>query len=194
MRAPAVGRAHALDILARPLETGTEPLVETLARLVVDEICAPDRRGAAVAAQAPPHPRGNGQNSPECRGGPADQIRKTAPGCGDRVLEAAALPGEALQGVALGHREGERIELWSPEAWNGGQRMRIREIGLGVFGEIAAQRPDALALDAGYHNAAIGKPVRDGEPAHPGGFHDGEAMTARTVSPVRSPVVACAMK
>ncbi|WP_011910268.1 helix-turn-helix domain-containing protein (plasmid) [Cereibacter azotoformans] len=43
MLAPAVGRAQALDILARPLETGTEPLVETLARLVVDETCAPDR-------------------------------------------------------------------------------------------------------------------------------------------------------
>jgi len=76
-----------------------------------------------------------GQDALQRRGGPADQVEKPALGRGDRILEAAALPGEALQGVAPGRRDVERVERRPAEARNGGQHMRIREIGLGPCSE-----------------------------------------------------------
>src|SRR5690554_6322037 len=71
-----------------------------------------------------------GQDAFQRRGGPADQVEQPAFDRGDRILEACALLGEALEGMTLGRRDMERIEIWSPETWNGGQHMRIREIGL----------------------------------------------------------------
>jgi hypothetical protein len=59
------------------------------------------------------------------------------------------------------------------------------QISLGVFGERAAQCLDALALDPGHRNTAVGQPVRDGKPAHAGGLHDGEDGAVRPEVSVR---------
>ena len=80
-----------------------------------------------------------GQDALEGRRGPANQVEQAALGAGDRVLDAAALLGEPLQGMAPGHGDVDGVEPRAAEDRNGGEDMRVGEIGLGVLGEIAAQ-------------------------------------------------------
>jgi len=47
--------------------------------------------------------------------------------------------------MALGCWDVDRVESRAAEAGNGGQDMGVGEIGLGVFGEVAAQRLDPFA-------------------------------------------------
>lgn len=62
------------------------------------------------------------------------------------------------------------IETRAAESGDRGEDMGVGEIGPGVFGQVAAQRLDALALHPRDRDAGVGEPVGDGEPAHAGGL------------------------
>ena len=111
------------------------------------------------------------QHALEGRRGPADEVDQAALAGGDAVLKAAALLREPLERMAPGGGNVHRIETRSPEAGHGGQHLGVGKVGLGVLREVAAQRLDALALDARDLDACIREPMGDGEPAHAGGLH-----------------------
>lgn len=112
-----------------------------------------------------------GQDALKGRRGPANEVEQAAFGGGDGVLHAPALLGEPLQGVAPRHGNVDGVEPRAAEAGDGGEDMRVGEICLDVFGEVASKRLDPLALDAGDGDAGLGEPVGDGEPAHAGWLH-----------------------
>ena len=70
--------------------------------------------------------------------GPAQEIEQAPLAGGDEVLQAAALFGQALQGMALGRRDVDRIEARAAEGGHGGEQMGIGEVGLGVLAEVSA--------------------------------------------------------
>lgn len=73
--------------------------------------------------------------------------------------------------MAPWHGDVDGVEPRAAEAGDGGEDVRVGEIGLGVFGEVASKRLDPLALDAGDGDTGVGQPVGDGEPTHAGRLH-----------------------
>lgn len=63
------------------------------------------------------------------------------------------------------------IEPRTTEFGDRGEIMGVRRINLRVLRQVATERLDALALDAGDRDAGIGERVRDREPAHAGWLH-----------------------
>ena len=97
--------------------------------------------------------------------------------------------------MGLRRRNVNRVETRPAEERHGGEHMGVGEIGLDVFGEIAPQHPDALALDADDLDAGVGLSkffgARTGLGSRrhwPGSWHAGNrARSAVTSSKLKNP-------
>jgi len=71
-----------------------------------------------------------------------------------------------------GRRHVERAQALRAESRNLTKELRIPQVRLGVFAEIASERLDALAFDANDRTPGADQPPGERQPRHPGRLQD----------------------